>query len=367
MNGSRIDSIDRNFAPVLGPDGVAWLDALALGIEGRGFAGGAHPYDRLPGDARGRVTEAVWTLQQHSAGMAVRFRTSSPEIGVRWHLRFPELAMITMPATGVSGVDLYADQDGHLRYAGTGRPAEFPVNTTRLPGSQDGRSWTFLLYLPLYNGVDSLQIGVLPGHDLEAVAPGGATTRPVCFYGTSIVHGGCASRPGMAYPAIVGRRLGLPIINLGFSGSARAEPEIAELLSRLDPAAYVLDPLPNMATDTVAERMEGMVRALRRARAEAPILLVEHLRFTKLPLADERASWAEWQRKNDALRDVALRLEGEGMRGIRRLGWHDLLGDDEEGTVDGVHPSDLGFTRMADAVAGALGELLPGLGAVPRR
>jgi lysophospholipase L1-like esterase len=338
---------------------MSWTDALRLGIEGRGFPDAAHPYDRLPADARGRVSDAVWTLQQHSAGMAVRFRTTSPEIGVRWRLRFPELAMDHMPATGVSGVDLYAQVGGRLRYAGTGRPTEYPVNSTRLPGSGDGQPCTFLLYLPLYNGVESVELEVGDGHGLEAAAPAASSTRPVCFYGTSIVQGGCASRPGMAYPAIVGRHLGLPTVNLGFSGSGRAEPEIAELLSRLDPAGYVLDPLPNMATDTVSERMEGMVRALRRAHPDTPILLVEHLRFTKLPRADERQGWEEWQRKNDALRDVTVRLANEGLCRIRRLGWQGLIGDDEEGTVDGVHPTDLGFARMAASISGALGALLP--------
>ena len=115
-------------------DGLRWIDARELGIEGRGFADTAHAYDRLPAGAHGQVIDSVWKLQQHSAGMAVRFSTSAPEVGVRWTLRFPELAMAHMPSSGVSGVDLYASQGGQFRFAGVGIPTGFPDNTARLPG-----------------------------------------------------------------------------------------------------------------------------------------------------------------------------------------------------------------------------------------
>lgn len=353
MSGSTIEALDKSFEAPAGGDDLQWIDARDLGIEGRGFEGTAHFYDRLPAGARGQVNDAVWKLQQHSAGMAVRFSTSAPEIGVRWKLRFPELAMSHMPATGVSGVDLYAAPGGRFRFAGVGIPAAFPDNTARLPGSQDGKPCTFLLYLPLYNGVDSVEIGVGPGFALAPAAQT-AARRPLCFYGTSIVQGGCASRPGMAYPAIVGRRLGCPTINLGFSGNGRAEPALAELLTRLDPAAYVLDPLPNMIAEPAAERMESMARTLRRAHPGTPIVLVEHLRLTRLPHPGGDASMEQWQRINADLRGVVDRLSCDGVGGIHVVGWQSLLGDDQEGTVDGIHPTDLGFARMAEAIAGAL-------------
>jgi hypothetical protein len=356
VSGSTIKALDKNFEGPAGADGLRWIDARELGIEGRGFEDTARFYDRLPAGSRERVTEAVWKLQQHSAGMAVRFSTSAPEIGVRWKLRFPELAMSHMPATGVSGVDLYAAPGGRLRFAGAGIPAAFPENTARLPGSQDGKPCTFLLYLPLYNGVESVELGVGPGFPLTRAAEP-EDRRPLCFYGTSIVHGGCASRPGMAYPAIVGRRLGYPTINLGFSGNGRAEPAIAELLARLDPAAYILDPLPNMIAEPAAERMESMARTLRRAHPGTPIVLVEHLRLTRLPHPGGDASVEQWQRINADLRGVVDRLRRDGVGGIHVVGWQNLLGDDQEGTVDGIHPTDLGFARMAAAI----GEVLAGL------
>ena len=112
-------------------------------------------------------------------------------------------------------------------------------------GLKPGRR-EYVLYLPLYNGVQEVKIGVPEGATLEVAGPRPVGTKPIVFYGTSILQGGCASRPGMAYPAILGRRLDWPTINLGFSGNALSEPEVAQLLAELDPAVYVLDPLPNM-------------------------------------------------------------------------------------------------------------------------
>jgi hypothetical protein len=114
---------------------LAWVDARAIGLEGCGFTDTASPYDRLPRSAQGAVTEAVWSLQQQSAGLCVRFRTSAPEVGVRWSLLSAEIASSHMAATGVSGVDLYAEIDGRARFVGVGRPSQQAANTARLPGS----------------------------------------------------------------------------------------------------------------------------------------------------------------------------------------------------------------------------------------
>src|SRR5690606_2733856 len=127
--------------------------------------------------------------------------------------------------TGVSGVDLYVRHEGKWRWIAVGRPtaqsSELARAATRVPKGPH----EYLLYLPLYNGVRSLSIGVPRGSLMQAPPPD--TRRPICVYGTSIVQGGCATRPGMAHVAILGRRLDWPTINLGFSGSAKMEPAIA--------------------------------------------------------------------------------------------------------------------------------------------
>ena len=129
----------------------------------------------------------------------------------------------------------------------------------------------FMLYLPLYNGIESIEIGTLEGSTIE---PAPERTDPIVFYGTSITHGACASRPGMGHPAILGRRLDRPIVNLGFSGNGRLEPEVGRFLVEIDAAVFVLDCLPNLNGDQTAARTEPMVRQIRAAHPDVPIVFM---------------------------------------------------------------------------------------------
>jgi hypothetical protein len=210
---------------------LVWHDATEFEIEGRGWTDTEAPYDRLPVRAKGRVPDSVWGLSKQSAGLCARFRTTAPALSVRWELTSASLAMPHMPATGVSGVDLYRRAgDGSWQFVQNGRPERQSGNlmTASLPaGSREGTEC--LLYLPLYNGVKRLEIGVPAGSAIEKPSPRPAEKqRAVVYYGTSIAQGGCASRPGMAYTAMLGRMLDRPVINLGFSGSGRMEPAVSE-------------------------------------------------------------------------------------------------------------------------------------------
>jgi hypothetical protein len=70
--------------------------------------------------------------------------------------------------------------------------------------------------------------------------------KPIVVYGTSIAQGACASRPGMAWTAILGRRMNIPLINLGFSGNGKLEKEMLDLIAEIDAEVYILDCLQNM-------------------------------------------------------------------------------------------------------------------------
>ena len=248
---------------------ITWHDIRDWGVEGKGWEDTVRYFDRLPSKAEALVREPVWNLSRHSAGMTAHFVTDATAIHVRYSLLSDRLAMPHMPATGVSGLDLYArDNEGIDRWAAVVRPEAQMIEQPIAEGIRAGtRQYT--LYLPLYNGVESLEIGVEDGVMFEPVAP--RTEQPLLFYGTSIMHGACASRPGMAIPAILGRRLRRPTINLGFSGNGRMESEVGALLSELDPCAFAVDCLPNMQEETVAERAVPLVRQLRTARPGTPI------------------------------------------------------------------------------------------------
>jgi len=156
----------------------------------------------------------------------------------------------------------------------------------------------------------------------------------------------------MAYPAILGRRLNAPTINLGFSGSAQCEPELARFLAELDPAVYVLDPLPNMNAEMIAERFEPFVRVLREARPDTPIVLVENIVYADGDFVQTRRTRVT--EANAKLEEIYRQLTRSGQRKVFYVRAARLIGDDGEATVDGTHPTDLGFVRMADAIEPAL-------------
>jgi hypothetical protein len=333
-------------------NGLQWHDARELTIEGKGWSDTRKFYDRLPARAEGTVRGAVWGLSQDSAGMAVRFVTDATAISARWTLRKERLAMAHMPASGVSGLDLYVSDHGAWHWLGGGRPDKSPTDQKDLVKGLKPARREYLLYLPLYNGVEEVKLGVPREAKLEPAAPRPAKLKPIVFYGTSIVQGGCASRPGMAYPAILGRRLNRAQINLGFSGNAWSEPELAQLLAELDPAAYVLDPLPNMKEEWVTPRIGQLMELLRTAHSKTPIVLVENVAY---PDGDFVASRGErYTNSNTRLHALYQKLVKAGDKNLFYVPAKGLLGTDNEGTVDGTHPTDLGFMRMADAIEPAL-------------
>ena len=331
-------------------DGISWYNACYLDVEGKGWTDTNSFFDRLPAKAEAVVRGPVWNLSRHSAGMCVRFITDANEIQARWTLRSKSLAMPHMPATGVSGLDLYVkNTDGKWKWLAVGRPTKFPINSVTLVKDIPEGTREYLLYLPLYNGVLSVEIGVPEGSVFRKAASYPKDRKPIVFYGTSITQGGCASRTGMVHTAILGRRLHYPVINLGFSGNGRMEPEMADLLAELDPSVYVLDCLPNMNGQMVAERVAPFVRRLKEAHPETPILLVEDRTYSDAFFVTSRR-----QRNMDNRRELNLiysRLKSEGIKHLHYLPGNQLLGDDRDNlaTVDGSHPTDLGFMRQADA------------------
>lgn len=333
-------------AKASGPE-LTWYDVKEVGVEGKGWTDTLAFYDRLPKKAEGKAPKSVWGLSHHSAGMCVRFTTDAPSIAVRWTVLSAGLAMPHMPATGVSGLDFYFKDKatGQWQFAANGRPAAVSNSATfSVPAASQ-----YLLYLPLYNGVKSLEIGVPKGKTLVKAAPA-VPRKPVVIYGTSITHGGCASRPGLAWTNIVGRQLDVPVINLGFSGSGRMEPEMCELINELDPSVFVLDCLWNMTPALVSERLEPFVRKLRQTHPDTPILLVEDSSFRNVCPTE----------KGRLLRGILEKLQGEGIKGLHFVSSEGMLGADTEGTVDGCHPNDLGMLRMAEAVVKPLRGILDG-------
>ena len=334
--------------PVLSnsPDSLfKWTDAKELGVGGKGWKNDSSFYYRLPANAEGHVPSAVWDLGKQTAGMYVHFFTDAPVIKAKWGLSSESLGMPHFAPTGVSGLDLYVRADDNSwRWLGVGKPRKTENEESLVEGIPSGKR-EYLLYLPLYNGINYLEIGIPKGNKIEK-APR-INGKPIVFYGTSITQGGCASRPGMCTTAILGRRLNRDIINLGFSGSGKMEPEVARLISELDPEIYFIDCLPNLEAGEVALRVEPFIRILREAHPKTPIVLAEGITYDDGFLVKTRSLRGTDSRK--ALRIAYENLLNNGFRNLYYQIAEGELGSDGEGTVDGTHPTDLGFMRQSDA------------------
>lgn len=326
--------IDPKLGKMDAESNIVWYDAKLLGIEGKGWLNTESDYDRLPISAKEKVREPLWQLSKNSAGINVRFKTDAQTLNMRWNLTQQNLAMPHMPATGVSGIDLYARDTatGKLMFCKNGRPTGLLNEVSfSIPASSE-----YVLYLPLYNGVSQLEIGIKKENKLSKFDPIDLS-EAIVFYGTSITQGGCVSRPGMNATSIVSRKLNTPVINLGFSGNGWMEMELADLLSELDPAIYVLDCLWNMTSEMVTERIEPFVKRLRNSHPTTPIILVENSSFRNVSTNN-----------GNILRKIFAELKTQGDENLYFLPNTDMLGDDWEGTVDGVHLNDLGMDRQAD-------------------
>lgn len=349
---ARLDEVAAKSAELV------WVEAKKLSMVGQGWQDTKADYDRLPARAEELVRKAVWDLSRHTAGVAVLFETDATAIHSRWSLTSDRLAMPHMAATGVSGLDLYVrDEANHWRWLACGQPSN-PSNEQKLVSGVPPAERSYMLYLPLYNGIKSLEIGVPRGNKIVASQVLQRHQRkPIVFYGTSITQGACASRPGMAHTAILGRQFDREVINLGFSGNGRMEPEVVKLIAELNAAAFVLDCLPNMDPAGVLARTEPCIQILRESNPKTPILLIEDRTFADAYLVGSKAESNSTNRI--ALQRVFEKLINQGDQNLYYLAGDRLLGDDNEATVDSSHPTDLGFVRQAEAIDKVLARILP--------
>jgi len=327
-------------------DSTEWHDAQQFNILGQAWSDLKHPYDRLPASAEQNVRLPLWKLSTHSAGLAIYFSSNSTCIQVKWTVRYNN-EMAHMAATGIKGVDLYAWHEGKWQFVNNGRPSG-KSNRSNLISGMDQEWREYLLYLPLYDGIDTLKIGIDQGSGIRSPEVNRFSDKPIVFYGTSITQGGCATRPGMAYTSIVERKLGREVINLGFSGNGRMEMELAKLISEIDASCYIIDCLPNLDSSQVADRTIPFVEFLKDAQPDIPILLVES------PIPEQAFLNEAWrvnvEAKNRNLFSSFQQLQRQGIDDIYYVQWEKLLGYDHEATVDGVHYTDLGFQRYAERI-----------------
>jgi len=299
-------------------------------------------YDRLPYSLKDQVREPVWKLSRASAGLSISFITNSTSIQVKWTV-LHDLQMNHMAETGIKGLDLYVLQDNSWRYLNTARPSG-QSSEFLLISNMSHEFRKYRLYLPLYDGVVDLQVGIDPDSEIRKPEP--VKAKPIVFYGTSITQGGCASRPGMVHTNILSRKLSRYCINFGFSGNGKMEQPIVELIAEIDPAFYVIECLPNMKPVEISERTIPLVHTIRIHHPSTPVLLVENFEYDAAIL--DHKLHANVQEKNQVLKREYKKIQGMKIPNVYYIDSMGAAGLDHEGTVDGIHFTDLGFIRYAD-------------------
>ena len=315
-------------------------------------------YTRLPQRAKDKVRKAVWDLSLQSAGLSIAFRSNAPEIKIRYVVK-GALSMPHMPATGVSGIDLYAtDNNGQERWC-VGRYVMQDTITYDFSGlsyaAKTGKSCEYQLFLPLYNSVSWLEIGVPENTSFRFLPV--SQEKPLVIYGTSIAQGACASRPGMAWGNILNRKSEHPVINLGFSGNGKLESELFDLLSEIDAKLFIIDCMPNLpgkSAEVIYNRTLKGVKKLRET-SKAPILLVEHDGYAN-DVTSEKAE-ESYRVANTELRKAYNTLQEEQIPDIYYL-TKEEIGIPADGMVDGVHSTDLGMQQYADSYLKKIREIL---------
>ncbi|MEP6539191.1 MAG: SGNH/GDSL hydrolase family protein [Bryobacteraceae bacterium] len=340
---------------------LQWLELpnKQLEIDGLPWYGeNGNEWIRLPAAHHEKFPPAVWNLAKSPSGGRIRFRTDSQVVAVRVEYPSPP-DMRNMHAFGQTGVDLYADG----LYVGTtiadkdAAPGKVYEHMYFQLRERPRAMRDVVLYLPLYKPAKVISVGVDKDAKLER-ASGFAAARPVVFYGTSITQGGCASRSGMSYQAILGRKLNLDFVNLGFSGNGKGEAEVANAVGEIDASVFVLDFAQNNPTvESLRAVYAPFVDTLRSKHPGTPIIAIT-------PIYAAADDWSkEALAKKTGMRELIRKVIADriaaGDGNLQLVEGTDLLGPAQgDGLVDGVHPNDLGFQWMADGLAARLRQVL---------
>lgn len=319
-------------------------DASKFYLYGKAFST-SNTYHRIDTAAYGDLPLTVKRLLTHSAGLAVVFKTNSKSISAKWCVTKAKASNNLTPIAQ-KGLDLYIKKEGKWQFAGVGRPSDV-CSEYNIVKNMDETEKECMLFLPLYDELKSLEIGVDKESNIESLD--NPFRKRILIYGSSIVHGASAGRAGMAYPAILARKTGLYFINLGISGNAKMEKAAAKMVADVQADAFVLDCVPNPSPEQIKERAEDFVKTVRAKHPKAPVILVQSIireagNFD-LVIRNRVA------KQNEEITAAYNRLKAEGMKDIYLITAEKLLGNDHDGTTDGTHPNDLGFYRMTEQLA----------------
>ena len=346
----NIAEIDKNLAveTSIEREGLCFYDVRQEPFRIHGVFWENGMFRRMPEEVAKSVNEGVYGLHSNGAGGRICFVTDSPYVAIKTEYipgKMPHFAL-----SGSAGFDMYARYEQEDRYEGTFIPPfDVADGYESVIDFAECRERYITINLPLYGSVSKLYIGLKAGSVLKE-APEYRVKKPVVYYGSSITHGGCASKPGSSYQSILSRRFDCDYINLGFSGSARGEDEMTDYIKGLDMSVFVLDYDHNAPTTEHLEQTHGkMFRAIRAAHPTLPIVIMPRPKYylTEEEKIRHEIVYRTYQEAKAAGDENVYFISGRKLM--------EIVGDN--GTVDGCHPTDSGFFSMACAVAEVFEEI----------
>ncbi|MBE6593605.1 MAG: hypothetical protein E7642_06375 [Ruminococcaceae bacterium] len=344
-------NIDKNMIvnTTIGDAEVVWLDVKKAPFSLHGFdAPETSPfYRRVPADVAAATSAGVEALSKESTGGRVRFSTNSPYIAIRVkYLAVGRSSHLTLVSS--SGFDLFLDGEFGSRFIKEFRNPydmqDYYEQIIHLDG-EVMRSYT--INFPVHAVVESIEVGLKPGSAIDAARPY-RDIKPIIFYGSSIVHGTAASRPGGTYPCLVSRELNMDFRNIGFSGMAKGERVLAEWMAELPMSVFVCDYDHNAPTSEHLEATHyALYETIRAKNPDLPYIMVTRPDYWTLPRDRESIL-----RRRDIIMRSYLRARETGDKNVYfidglsfNVGHHQY-----DLSMDSVHPNDSGFIRMADTI-----------------
>ena len=349
----RLEEIDENFKveTKLQKDNIKFYSARRepFSIHGLTYENGK--FRRMPESIAKGVSEWVGYLHSNTAGGRVRFKTNSSYVAIS--AKMENIGkMDHFAITGSAGFDMYVNKDGTEKFETTFRPPfDFDGGYESLFDFKSAKEREITINFPLYSDVCELYIGLEEGAKIEAPTPY-RTKKPIVYYGSSITQGGCASRPGNAYTSILSRWFNMDHINLGFSGNAKGEDEIADYIASLDMEAFVYDYDHNAPSSEHLEKThEKMFLKIREKNPSLPIVLMSTTTLERYFDSRNRRREIIYQTYKNAL-----------TRGDNNVyfwdGGKEFEPHQDYGTVEGCHPNDYGFFVMASSLKNIIKEIL---------
>lgn len=323
--------------------GFTFTEASSLNLIGKILDGTPNPYHRVDTCRYKGFTRGENEQVRCSAGLAVLFRTDSPVISVKGEYGYYNMGPNTM-GIALRGFDLYIKRDGEWVYAAskTGNPGK-DDNVVLIKG-MDNSMKECMLYLPIYSEMYSVKIGVREGSVIESLES--PFRHRIAIFGSSYTQGISISRPGMSYPMQFMRHTGLQLLSLGCSGNCKMQPYFADVLADTDVDAMIFDAFSNPSAELIRERLFPFIERMKESHPGIPLIFMQTI------YREGRNFDIESNRVEQAKMDMAAELMKEAVKKYDDVYFiiPDTGENARESSVDGTHPSDMGYLGWARSI-----------------